>query len=345
MMIRSNNTPSPKQAETPRIAVIGCGAIAELYHLPALARHREVCEKSLLVDLDSNRLEKLSKQFGILAYATDYADVVDQIDGAIVAVPPAHHEAITTDLLRRGIHVLCEKPLAETAAEARRMVEASEASAAGLCVNHTRRLFPTNRYIHASIAAGSLGRLRKITYVEGSEYSWPAASGFHFRPGAHGVLADRGIHILDLICWWLGAKPELVSCENDSFGGPEGVAVIRLRHEGCEIELKVSWLTLLTNAFSIDAEHGSYRGRIDQWRGLTALDGTGRQHAKRFKCREQEYFDFGRPMVDNLLAMVRSGAEPLVPGSETIAPVELLEECYEHAQRLNMPWFQTAETS
>lgn len=324
--------------------MIGCGAIAECFHLPALLEVCPALGNVVLVDRNETRLRELTTRFGVGDYATDYRQIAGDIDGAIVAVPPALHHPISMELLSQGVHVLCEKPLAETAAEARQMVAAAEESRVALCVNQTRRLFPAYAHIRRLLSQGALGELISIRYQDGVEFAWPAVSRFHFAKASHGVLAERGIHALDVLCWWLGVKPALVSSRNDSFGGPEGTALINMQHQDCAVELKLSWLTRLDNRFTIVGKLGTIEGDIEGWSSVRINYPDGKSSRAKLKCPEKEYTDFGRKMLANFVDVVTKGADPLVPGYSVLPAIELMEECYAAATRFRMPWFDPLET-
>src|SRR5712664_2511069 len=144
-------------AEASVIAVIGCGAITEALHLPALARHRETMARAVCVDPNLGRAEAMAAKFGAARAVRRYQDVIADVDGAIVAVPPKLHYAVTMDLLAANVHVLCEKPLAETGDQARDLIVKARQAGAALCVNNYRRLYPSSIKVHDLIAAGELG--------------------------------------------------------------------------------------------------------------------------------------------------------------------------------------------
>lgn len=330
-----------RSCQTPTIAVIGCGAIAERYHLPALAADPDVLAQLILVDRDADRARALADRFGAGRWTGDYREYLPQLDGAIVAVPPALHHPISMDLLSHGVHVLCEKPLADSPQHARQMVDQAAGCGVTLSVNHTRRLFPAYAKIRELLAAGALGELVSLTYHDGTEFDWPAASAFHFRSGSRGVLLDTGIHGLDTICWWLGGKPALVSAETDSFGGPESVAHVRMRLGQCDVELKLSWLGRLDNRFEIVGRRGRICGGIEDWDRVTIEHADGRRERVRVLCYEQKYNEFGRLMIANFVDVVGGRAEPLVAGRDVVAPLELMDECYQTARPFRLPWFET----
>lgn len=335
--------PSARSNCAPRIAMIGCGLIAERYHLPGLAGIPGVLENVVLVDRNAERLQLMSDKFGVRQQATDVDAVIGEIDGAIVAAPPALHHPICMKLLSRDIPVLCEKPLAETSAEAREMVDLARDRGVALAVNHTRRLLPAYVEVKRLLAAGAIGELVQIRWHEGFLFDWPAASAFHFRSGARGALMDTGIHSLDLICWWLGKRPSVVSSLNDSFGGPEAMAEVRLLSDHCQIELKLSWLGRLANCYEIIGSRGTISGELDYWDLVTVTHASKRRKSRRLRHTERDYNDFGATIIANFVDAVEGRAEILVPASAVVTALDVMDECYMSAARLEMPWLEYEE--
>ncbi len=328
-----------KKINTPvRIGVIGCGAIAELYHLPALAAHSQTAALIALADPNPTRLAAMKQKFRAAHAVKDYRDLVGKVDAVIVATPPHLHYTAAKWFLDQGIHVLCEKPLTESISEARDLVEAGEKSGAKLAVNQTRRFFPTYQKIRELIATETLGKIESIKYHDGVQFNWPAASPHHFQLGAKGAWSDTGVHLLDSVCYWLGAKPNLVRSQNDSFGGPEAMATVNLEHQGCEIEIKVSRLGKLMNGFQITGSLGSISAEAEDWDEFTVQFKDGRQ--KRYKCASNRltYCDFAKPTIANLVQVVTGESEPFVSGRSTLATIELLEQAMNAAKRYPMTW-------
>lgn len=326
------------EIKNPRIALIGCGAIAEALYLPAFVKSPELLAGLVLVDTNETRLHQLAQKFNVKQCQTDYRQC--EVDGAIVAVPHHLHHRISMDFLARNRHVLCEKPLAEHSWEAREMVAQAQASGVTLSVNLTRRLLPTYRKVKQMITHGELGALKRFDYLDGEYFQWPTVSGFYFKKASPaGVLLDRGTHSVDLICWLLGAKPEVISAQNDSFGGFEGCAVLRLQHGDCQIHLKTTWLQRMDNYFRISGEKGTVEGALSKWSSIQFTDPNG--HTRKIKLNEEspEYNAFGFKLVRNFADVIRGMAQPLIPAQEVLPSVELIEECYARSTHLPMPWY------
>jgi predicted dehydrogenase/nucleoside-diphosphate-sugar epimerase len=327
-----------KKTNNVRIGVIGCGAIAELYHLPALVANPRTKAGIALADPNNARLEAMGVQFTAACTCTDYHQLIGQVDGVIIATPPALHFPVAKFFLEQGIPVLCEKPLSESSQEVESLMEISKRTGAALAVNQTRRFFPTYGKIRELIAQGVLGRLESITYHDGNDFNWPAASPHHFQPGAKGAWSDTGVHLLDSICYWIGATPRLVRSQNDSFGGPEAMATVNLEHQGCQIEIKVSRYDRMMNGFKIVGSEGSIEAEAEDWDEFTVKFHDGR--SRRYKCASNrlKYNDFAAPMVENLIQIISENAAPTVAGASVLGTIRLLEQAYESAQPYSMPW-------
>jgi predicted dehydrogenase len=332
-------------ANSPTIALVGCGAIAESFYLPALTKVPNIIKNLVLVDSNEKRAQEISKKYHVKKYFVDYQDILDDIDGVIVAAPNHLHYTICRDFISRGVHVLCEKPLAESADQVREMVKQAQKTKAVLSANYTRRLFASFIKLKEIIGNGRFGQLLSLQYNEGEEFNWPTASGFYFntKVSQRGVLLDRGAHALDLICWWLGEKPELISFQRDSFGGCEAVAEVRFKHHKCIGEVKLSLLSKLPCRYRFEFERGMVEGDVYDFRNLVLSSESNGKKKIKIRCKEKYYEDFGNKITANFIDVITRGARPLVSGTEVLDSMELIDECYENALRFHMPWYQIPE--
>ncbi len=150
-----------------RIALIGCGAISRQFHLPVLAGHEGI-ELAVLVDRDRERAAELAKGYGVKTVLTDAGELdAERIDAAIVATPPFHHAACSIELMRRGIHVLVEKPMATRFEDAEEMVRTAEEQGVVLHVGVFRRLYPSLRLLRGLLDSEYLGRPRSFSLRSG----------------------------------------------------------------------------------------------------------------------------------------------------------------------------------
>src|SRR5262245_53602082 len=109
-----------------RYAVVGLGHIAQAAVLPAFAHASRNSRLAALVSDDRSKLKSLSRKYRIRdAYSyDDYDACLEQVDAVYIALPNSMHAEYTIRAARAGVHVLCEKPMAVTAGECERMIEA-----------------------------------------------------------------------------------------------------------------------------------------------------------------------------------------------------------------------------
>lgn len=189
-----------------RIGVIGTSWFADEVHLPCLCSH----PAAAVVALCGRRQEHtaaLAARFGIPEVYADYREMLAaaRLDAVVVVAPDDLHYEMVMAALSRGLHVLCEKPLALTAAEARAMYERAESAGVVHMTFFTYRWLPEHRYMHALLDQGYVGRpyhcqLRQLTgYGRQPAYNWRFD-----RRRANGLLADLGSHMIDLARWHVG---------------------------------------------------------------------------------------------------------------------------------------------
>lgn len=319
------------------LAVIGCGAIAESYYCPVLAADPSLRRNIWLVDPSLSRVKALAAKFGFdeAKTATDIADVTAPLGAAINATPSHIHVPTTLPLIERAIPILVEKPFAEFADDARRLLAAAEGRSV-LAVNQFRRLAPTYALAREQIASGRLGEITAITWSEGHKFDWPSQSGFNFRRAwAHGrprgSMLDIGAHVVDMVCWWLGERPVVESASLDGFGGPEAVGSVILRASTARVEITIGFLEKLTNKFLIEGTKGSLRGATADYDRLEFRPAGGSWSA----LKVAEYGDMdtiAKKVVDNLVAVATKGAQPLIPAASVLPAIETIDAIYEKAQ-------------
>jgi predicted dehydrogenase/nucleoside-diphosphate-sugar epimerase len=333
--------------DIPKIAIIGCGTVAQRYYVPVLKELPEIKEKVLLVDRDRRNAEMLQDILGSGEIYLDHRSVLGKADGVLILLPHDLHHQVSMDFLRSGTHVLCEKPLAIQPHEAREMIDTAEEAHAALCLNNTRRLFPSFRAVHEMITAGELGRILKISYQEGSAFGWPSSTGFYVNPAlsSMGILLDLGSHVMDILCWWAGGKPELKEFLDDSQGGPESVIRVMAQKEGCELRVVMNRLCELPSSFEITGERGQVKGKIHDWKHITAIDDKGDTRVIKLYSRAKSYPAFVKPVLNNFIRVVQGLEQPLVSGRDVMASIEFINECYLNRKHFVCAWDKGVETS
>ncbi|WP_223691357.1 Gfo/Idh/MocA family protein [Leifsonia poae] len=199
-----------------RIGVIGLGTIAT-EHLKAYQRCADA-EVVAVCDLDRDRAEAARTRFGVEHSCGTAAELLadPDIDAVSVCVPNDQHAPIALAALAAGKHVLVEKPMAITVADAEALVAASRESGKVLQVGYVRRFSPNALLLKRFIDAGDLGEiyLAKASLLRaagnpGGWFSDRSVSG-------GGPLIDLGVHLIDL-CWWLMGAPRAVTVSGSTF--------------------------------------------------------------------------------------------------------------------------------
>src|SRR6266487_3925968 len=186
-----------------RIAVVGCGAVTENFHLPVLAGHDDMVI-SALVDPNTARAEKLAKLYKVSTVLSS-ADALDRriADAALLATPAFLHATGSIALMRKGLHVLIEKPMALGLSDAAEMVAAAKDNGVVLTVGLFRRLLPAIRLFRAAVDAGHVGDPLQVVAEVGDAYTWmlTTLAGMRRQEAGGGMLIDMGSHVLDLLVY------------------------------------------------------------------------------------------------------------------------------------------------
>ncbi len=196
------------------VGMVGTSWWADAMHLPALDSHPHARTIAICGRNRANA-QKMADTWQIPQVYTDYADMIDHadLDAIVISTPNDSHYPIAMKALARGLHVLCEKPIALTYAQAREMAEAAAAKQIKTLVPFTYRFMPTARYLKELISGGYLGtayhlNLRYYTgYAREGDYRWRFDRGI----AGSGVVGDLGSHFLYLAEWLYG-KISAISC-------------------------------------------------------------------------------------------------------------------------------------
>ena len=189
-----------------RVGVIGTTGYAEGVHLRTLGRHPKT-EIVAICGRDRARAQEVAARHGISAVFTDYREMIGRgdLDAIIIVARDELHHPMTMDALDAGLHVLCEKPLASTAAQAREMYERAEVAGVKHMSFFNLRGSPYMRHLRRLVEEGYLGRCyaAEISIVNGFGRSGAYQWRFDRRHGT-GALGDLGCYAIDLARWFVG---------------------------------------------------------------------------------------------------------------------------------------------
>ncbi|MFD3260020.1 Gfo/Idh/MocA family protein [Paenibacillus lentus] len=198
-----------------RIGIIGCGGIANGKHLPSLSKLENI-QLTAFCDIVPERAEEAAAQYGIegAKIYTDYRELLKDgsLDIVHVLTPNDSHADISIAALEAGKHVMCEKPMAKTAADARRMVEAAKRTGKKLTIGYNNRFREDSMYLKKMCQEGKLGHIyfaKAHAIRRRAVPTWGVFLDEEKQGG--GPLIDIGTHALDLTLWMMdNYKPKVV---------------------------------------------------------------------------------------------------------------------------------------
>lgn len=325
-----------------KVGVVGLG-FAGRAHIDGY-KNTENAELIAVCDVSEERARETAEKYGVPKYFSDYEKMLklDELQAISVCLPNMMHEPVTVAALEAGKHVLCEKPLAANAEQAKKMVAASEKSGKILAMSLNFRYEGRSLTLKKMIEAGELG---EVYYGKTSMLRSNAIprGWFHVKKlSGGGPLLDLAPHMLD-VTWWLMGKPEPISASGVTYaklgvagkgmgtwgvGYGEGavdvedLAIGLIRFKGGQsIFVDVSWalngppiqscFIFGTNAgASLYPDFAIYKEPVMET-----------PQAEPSKDRIKEF-------VNNVL----EGTEPLAPGKDGVVIMRMLDAIYKSAQ-------------
>jgi predicted dehydrogenase len=202
-----------------KVAVIGCGTIANAAHIPAYMANKDA-EIKYFCDIRFERAEEAMKKYGCGTAVMDYHDILgdQEIEAVSVCVPNNMHPQISMDFLRAGKNVLCEKPAARTINEVLKMQKVQHETGKVLNIGVVNRFNSAVNKIKELIEAGELGDIYHV-YISFRAHRSIPGLGKDFTNKAvagGGALIDWGVHYVDLVMYCL-RDPNPVTVSGQTF--------------------------------------------------------------------------------------------------------------------------------
>lgn len=221
--------------------MVSCGIIGYGYWGPNLARNVSEAagaELSAISDMQQAALDRAGSRYPGVSLHRNWLDMISdpKIDAVLVATPVSSHFEIALAALQAGKHVLVEKPITTTSAEARTLIEEADRRGLILMVDHTFVYTPAVRKIRELIVDGSLG---DIYYYDSTRVNLGL-----FQSDVN-VIWDLAVHDFSILEFLLDKRPAAISASGSSHieGRPENIAHLTLFFEsGTVAHLNVNWL-------------------------------------------------------------------------------------------------------
>ena len=347
-----------------RLAITGCGAAFEHLHREPLllAARRGWVRLVAAADPSPARRELARRWFpDVRTYqsAAELFAAEEGLDGAIVASPPPVHRTDCETAFAAGCHVLCEKPLAGSVADAVAIEAAAAAGKRRLVLGMTRRYYPAIGTL-AKLLAEEGGEHARFVHRQGGVYGWTVASDAAFRRATSGggVLLDWGVHLLDTLGLLFGWGRATAAQDDAMDDGVEANALVELDLERASGRLHLSWDTPMESALHV------VTGDVEYWQPLGSIDALHRRRGRNGPWErvpltvdwpvdlDPERPKRGRPRSHNecmtyqligALRCLRFGEAPAAGGADGTAAVRIVHEAYGMAEPLVVPWLSEAE--
>jgi len=311
-----------------KLAIVGCGGIANAY-VRALAEIRGV-RLCAVVDPDDQARANLLEAHGADAASLPDLDDLPAVDAALVLSPPNTHEKLACALLDRGVHVLCEKPLAPSVDAAKRMLARAQAADRRLMMGSKFRYTPDVTAARGLLDDGVCGEVILYENVFCSHVDMTQRWNSVADISGGGVLIDNGCHSVDLARYLLGPLTRVQA----QFGARvqpldvEDTARMLFQSEsGALGSIDLSW--------SIHKETDAYV-RIHGTVGTLEIGWRG----SRYKPTEGSWREFGagydkitafQNQLENFVAVVRGMSAPVIDDTDALASVVVIDCAYRAA--------------
>jgi predicted dehydrogenase len=236
-----------------RLGLMGCGVVANYGHLPVLKDLAGV-ELVALFDPDAARVREAAAKFGVPHACTSVDAFFDVgLDAVAVTSPAAYHLRNIRDAAARGVHVLCEKPLAMTEDEGEEADRVARAAGIQLYTGFDYRYSPVAMAIRGLVRDGAVGdvRLLRLAYVWDCHGKYDPRTGRDARNLRRegrmlegGPMVDCGVHQIDLARWWLASEAvrwQGIGTWLDTYEAPDHM-IVHIHHaNGAHTQVEISY--------------------------------------------------------------------------------------------------------
>jgi predicted dehydrogenase len=324
---------------------VGCGAITREAHLPSCLRS-PWSDATALVDSRVENARALARSFGISpVIASDVDDVIDRVDGFVIATPNDTHHPIARRILDRGKPVLIEKPITTTYRDALDLCELAEAGGTFISVGYRYRFFSSARLLKSLLDDGYFGRVVSFHCEMGSRGGWAPISGYNLerKRSGGGVLMINGTHFLDLALYWFGV-PASFRYQDDNYGNVEANCKGAWIFDGAggrfEGTFFFSKTISLTNRFVITTEHARVEWNPADAERIKVLDPRRPGVSMELSARDAPRGG-GDSFRDQIEEFCRNAVHPgplTSDGRNAARSVKLIEDMYASSTRLAEGW-------
>jgi predicted dehydrogenase len=310
-----------------KFALIGTGGIAQTY--AQAFQSSDCCKLVAVADVNKDSAKAFAEPFAAKSFG-DYKTLAEnsEIDAVIVSTPPNTHPEIAMYFMRRGVHVLCEKPLCLSVAEAKEMIACAEKSGVVFTMATKFRYCEDVVKAKAILASGVLGEVIQFENAFTAKVDMSKRWNSDFAVSGGGVLMDNGTHSVDIIRYFLGTITDVLALETSGTQNlkvDENVKLLAKTENDVAASVDLTWgiNKELPNFISIYGSNGTLhigwresRYKLNSSPDWTSF-GKGYDKIQAFKAK-----------IENFRNAIVEGEELLTKPEDALASVEVIEAAY-----------------
>jgi predicted dehydrogenase len=307
--------------------LIGTGGIAQTY--AQAFQMSDCCTLVAVADVRRESADAFAEPFAAKSY-DDYKTLAERetVDAVVICTPPNSHPEIATFFMKKGVNVLCEKPLCLTVQEAREMIDCAEKSGVKFTMASKFRYVADAIKAKSLVASGVLGEVVQFENAFTAKVDMTKRWNSDFEISGGGVLMDNGTHSVDIIRYFLGAIEEVLTVESSRMQDlkvDENVRLLAKTKTGVVASVDLTWSINkeLPYFISIYGTHGTLHlgWRESKYKLHSNPDwtifGKGYDKVQAFRSK-----------IENFAGAVRGDEELLIKPEDALASVEVIEAAY-----------------
>lgn len=327
-------------------ALVGLGHLTLNQILPAFGSSK-YCKPVALVSGDAVKAAKVADQYGISAKNIynyqNFDNIRDNpdIDVVYIVLPNSMHEEFTVRAAKAGKHVLSEKPMADSSAAAKRMIDACKAANKLLMVAYRIQYEPNNNQVKDWVRNKEYGKVRLIEMHNGQHIGDPNQWRLKRKLAGGGALPDIGLYCLNTARFLTGEEPEWLMANTFNTPGDahftevEETVLFQLRFpSGTIVNASTSYGTHISRRYRCLADKGGWFG-LDPAFAYTGLKSEVSQSKDKIEWKSnptlEEKDQFALEM-DHMATCVMNNQKPFTPGEEGLQDHHLMEAIYQSAK-------------
>jgi len=321
MQSAKRNADRPLQVGVVGVGVMGSNHARVFADLPGV-------ELAGIADPDDKQREWVAGLLECPAFADVEELLAAGVDAVTIAAPTHLHQQLAISCIKRGVHVLVEKPIAPSVAEGRAIIAAAHHAGVVLMVGHVERFNPTVEAIKNAIRAEDILSIA-ITRV----------GPFPPRMSNVGVVIDLAVHDIDLIRWF--TESEIVEVQpqlSNAMAEREDIALLQFRTaSGVLAHINTNWLTPFKARSVTVATRNKYIMGDLLTRQVTECFGFQPDGSYSMRHLSVGHAEPLRAELQAFVSAIREGRESPVTGKEAVASLEIAIRCLESSSNAMLP--------